>query len=164
MDSRGFKSDCSNPVIKTGWRKVFEAEDAVSKGTFSQVHSGYSGRGFIVDLYAKPADVTFTVDVPVDGDYALVLSGANGHGPDGTYCTIRSVFIDNVDAGTFILEATGDWNKWMRSNYLWKNMKAGRHTVSLRLNPEGKGFDSNMSHGREDANDCNLDYLEVIRM
>ena len=164
MDSRGFKSDCSNPVIKTDWRKVFEAEDAVSKGTFSQAHSGYSGRGFIVDLYAKPADVTFTVDVPVDGDYALVLSGANGHGPDGTYCTIRSVFIDNVDAGTFILEATGDWNKWMRSNYLWKNMKAGRHTVSLRLNPEGKGFDSNMSHGREDANDCNLDYLEVIRM
>lgn len=78
--------------------------------------------------------MTFTVDVPVDGDYALVLSGANGHGPDGTYCTIRSVFIDNVDAGTFILEATGDWNKWMRSNYLWKNMKAGRHTVSLRLN------------------------------
>ncbi len=164
MDSRGFKSDCSNPVIKTDWRKVFEAEDAVSKGTFSQAHSGYSGRGFIVDLYAKPADVTFTVDVPVDGDYALVLSGANGHGPDGTYCTIRSVFIDNVDAGTFMLEATGDWNKWMRSNYLWKNMKAGRHTVSLRLNPEGKGFDSNMSHGREDANDCNLDYLEVIRM
>ena len=48
--------------------------------------------------------------------------------------------------------------------YLWRNMKAGRHTVSLRLNPEGKGFDSNMSHGREDANDCNLDYLEVIRM
>ncbi len=164
MDSRGFRSDCSNPVIKTDWHKLFEAEDAVSKGTFSQVHSGYSGRGFIVDLYAKPADVTFTIDVPVDGDYALVLSGANGHGPDGIYCTIRSVFIDNVDAGTFILEATGDWNKWMRSNYLWKNMKAGCHTVSLRLNPENKGFDSNMSHGREDANDCNLDYLEVIRM
>ena len=52
----------------------------------------------------------------------------------------------------------------MRSNYLWMNMKAVRLRVSLRRNPERKGFDSNMSHGREDANDCNLDYLEVIRM
>lgn len=164
MDQQGFKSDCSNPVIKTDWRKIYEAEDAVSKGAFSKVHPGHSGRGFIVDLYAKPADVTFTIDVPADGTYAFVLSGANGHGPDGTYCAIRSVFIDDVDAGTFILEATGDWNKWLNSNYLMKNLKAGRHTVSLRMNPESKGFDSNMSHGREDANDCNLDYLEVIRM
>lgn len=164
VDKRGFKSDCSNPVIKTDWREVFEAEDAVSKGTFSNVHPGYSGKGFVVDLYTKPADVAFTIDVPADGDYALVLSGANGHGPDGTYCTIRSVFVDNVDSGTFILEATGDWNKWTRSNYILKNLKAGRHVVSLRLNPEGKGFDSNMSHGREDANDCNLDYLEISRI
>lgn len=163
-DKRGFKSDCSNPVIKTDWREIFEAEDAVSKGTFSNVHPGYSGKGFVVDLYTKPADVAFTIDVPADGDYALVLSGANGHGPDGTYCTIRSVFVDNVDSGTFILEATGDWNKWTRSNYILKSLKAGRHVVSLRLNPEGKGFDSNMSHGREDANDCNLDYLEISRI
>ena len=146
------------------WREIFEAEDAVSKGTFSNVHPGYSGKGFVVDLYTKPADVAFTIDVPADGDYALVLSGANGHGPDGTYCPIRSVFVDNVDSGTFILEATGDWNKWTRSNYILKNLKAGRHVVSLRLNPEGKGFDSNMSHGREDANDCNLDYLEISRI
>lgn len=164
IDKQGFQSDCSNPVIKTDWRKVYEAEDAASKGAFSQVHPGYSGRGFIVDLYAKPADITFTIDLPSDGDYAFVLSGANGHGPDGTYCAIRSVFIDDVDAGTFILEATGDWNKWLNSNYLLKNLKAGRHTVGLRMNPEGKGFDSNMSHGREDANDCNLDYMEIIRM
>lgn len=34
----------------------------------------------------------------------------------------------------------------------------------FKAQSEGKGFDSNMSHGREDANDCNLDYLEVIRM
>lgn len=164
IDKHGFQSDCSNPVINTDWRKVYEAEEASSKGAFSQVHPGYSGRGFIVDLYAKTADLTFTIDLPSDGDYAFVLSGANGHGPDGTYCAIRSVFIDDFDAGTFILEATGDWNNWLNSNYLLKSLKAGRHTVGLRINPEGKGFDSNMSHGREDANDCNLDYMEIIRM
>lgn len=164
MDKQGFKSDCSNPAIKTDWQNVFEAEDAVSRGAFSNVHSGYSGRGFVVDLCAKPADFVFTIDVPADGDYALVLSGANGHGPDGTYCAIRSVYIDDQDAGSFILEATGDWNKWLNSNYVVRALKAGRHTVSLKFNPEDRGFDFNMSHGRENANDYNLDYLKVIRM
>lgn len=164
MDKQGFKSDCSNPVIKTDWQNVFEAEEAVSRGAFSNVHSGYSGRGFVVDLCAKPADFVFTIDVPADGDYALVLSGANGHGPDGTYCAIRSVYIDDQDAGSFILEATGDWNKWLNSNYVVRALKAGRHTVSLKFNPEDRGFDFNMSHGRENANDYNLDYLKVIRM
>lgn len=164
MDKQGFKSDCSNPVIKTDWQNVFEAEDAVSRGAFSNVHSDYSGRGFVVDLCAKPADFVFTIDVSADGDYALVLSGANGHGPDGTYCAIRSVYIDDQDAGSFILEATGDWNKWLNSNYVVRALKAGRHTVSLKFNPEDRGFDFNMSHGRENANDYNLDYLKVIRM
>lgn len=164
MDKQGFKSDCSNPVIKTDWQNVFEAEDAVSRGAFSNVHSDYSGRGFVVDLCAKPADFVFTIDVPADGEYALVLSGANGHGPDGTYCAIRSVYIDDQDAGSFILEATGDWNKWLNSNYVVRALKAGRHTVSLKFNPEDRGFDFNMSHGRENANDYNLDYLKVIRM
>lgn len=164
MDKQGFKSDCSNPVIKTDWQNVFEAEDAVSRGAFSNVHSDYSGRGFVVDLCAKPADFVFTIDVPTDGDYALILSGANGHGPDGTYCAIRSVYIDDQDAGSFILEATGDWNKWLNSNYVVRALKAGRHTVSLKFNPEDRGFDFNMSHGRENANDYNLDYLKVIRM
>lgn len=164
MDKQGFKSDCSNPVIKTDWQNVFEAEDAVSRGAFSNVHSDYSGRGFVVDLCAKPADFVFTIDVPADGDYALVLSGANGHGPDGTYCAIRSVYIDDQDAGSFILEAIGDWNKWLNSNYVVRALKAGRHTVSLKFNPEDRGFDFNMSHGRENANDYNLDYLKVIRM
>lgn len=164
MDKQGFKSDCSNPVIKTDWQNVFEAEDAVSRGAFSNVHSDYSGRGFVVDLCAKPADFVFTIDVPADGEYALVLSGANGHGPDGTYCAIRSVYIDDQDAGSFILEATGDWNKWLNSNYVVRALKAGRHTVSLKFNPEDRGCDFNMSHGRENANDYNLDYLKVIRM
>ncbi len=164
MDKQGFKSDCSNPVIKTDWQNVFEAEDAVSRGAFSNVHSDYSGRGFVVDLCAKSADFVFTIDVPTDGDYALILSGANGHGPDGTYCAIRSVYIDDQDVGSFILEATGDWNKWLNSNYVVRALKAGRHTVSLKFNPEDRGFDFNMSHGRENANDYNLDYLKVIRM
>ncbi len=164
VNAQGFKSDCSNPVIKTDWQQIYEAEKAVHKGMFSDVHPGYSGKGFIVDLFTHQANTEFTIDIPVDGIYALMLSGANGHGPHGTYCAIRSVFIDGEDAGTFILETSGDWTKWLNSNYILKKLKAGKHTVTLKFNPENKGYDFNMSHGREDANDCNLDYLKVIRL
>lgn len=163
-DSKGFRSDLSNPVVNTSWEKVYEAEDALHNGTFSNVRPGYTGKGFVVDLYTRPAEITFTVDVPQDGNYALVLKGANGHGPNGTYCAIRSVFIDGNDAGTFVLEATGDWNLWLNSDYVIKDLKAGKHTVALKFNPENKGYDFNMSHGKENANDCNIDYLKLIKL
>ena len=164
MDGQGFKSDVSNPVIKSEWEMTCEAEDAAGNGAFSNVHPGFSGEGFVVDLCAKPADLKFTVDVPQDGTYALVLRGANGHGPDGTYCAIRSVFIDGEDAGTFVLEATGDWGLWLNSDYIFRQLKAGKHEICLKFNPEKKGYDYNMSHGRENANDCNLDYLKLIKL
>lgn len=164
VDKQGFRSDLSKPVIKTDWETVYEAEEAEYKGAFSKVHPGFSGKGFVTDLFTRPADLSFTINVPQDGKYALVLKGANGHGPDGTYCAIRSVFIDGSDAGTFILEASGNWNNWLNSNYLLKTLKAGKHTVDLRFNPENKGYDYNMSHGKENANDCNIDYLKLIKM
>ena len=107
----------------------------------------------------------FQVQVPEAGDYAMALRGANGHGPHGTWCAIRSVAVDGNDAGTFILEATGDWKQWLDSNYIvLRGLNAGEHTVSLSIDPEKKGYDFNMSHGREDANDCHIDCLKLIRL
>ena len=73
--------------------------------------------------------------------------------------------VDGNDAGTFILEATGDWKQWLDSNYIvLRGLNAGEHTVSLSIDPEKKGYDFNMSHGREDANDCHIDCLKLIRL
>lgn len=164
-NKNGFQSDMSNPVIHTTRRAVYEAEQASHSGTLCKVHPGYTGTGFVVDLCAKPADLGFTVELPEDGDYMIVLRGANGHGPDGTYCAIRSVFVDGKDTGTFILEATGDWTTWMNSNYIGlRGMKAGTHTVKLSYDPDNNGYDFNMSHGKENANDCHIDHLEVIKL
>ena len=69
VDAQGLKSDLSNPVIKTGWEKIYEAEDASGNGAFSTVRPGFSGKGFVIDLCAKPADLTFTVEVPENGTY-----------------------------------------------------------------------------------------------
>lgn len=163
VDSKGFESDLSNPVIHSSEIQVIEAEDSKHKGTLSKVHPGYSGKGFVVDLAARPADIEFKFTVKTDGDYAINLIGANGHGPDGIWCAIRSVFVDDKDAGTFIFETTGNWNKWQNSNYIiLKGLKVGEHKVQLRFNPEKKGYDDNMSRSKENANDCNIDCLRVI--
>ncbi len=169
VDSKGFDSDLSNPIIIAPDKYRYEAETAKNKnkGQFSNVHPQYSGNGFVVDLAAKPADLRFDVDIPQGkaGKYAIKITGANGHGPDQTFCYIRSVFVDEKDAGTFILEASGDWNKWMDSNYIFlDNLSEGKHTIGLRLNPENKGWDNNMSRVNQNANDANIDYLELIRM
>lgn len=50
-------------------------------------------------------------------------------------------------------------------NYIvLRGLNAGEHTVSLSIDPEKKGYDFNMSHGREDANDCHIDCLKLIRL
>lgn len=165
VDEKGFASDMSNPVIYSSWTSVCEAEQSFHSGTESALHAGFSGSGFVIDLFAQPANVRFQVQVPQDGDYAIALRGANGHGPHGTWCAIRSVSLDGADAGTFIVEATGDWKQWIDSNYIvLRGLKAGEHTIALSIDPEGKGYDYNMSHGREDANDCHIDCLKLIRL
>lgn len=164
VDSRGMASDMSNPIVHTDCQLVFEAEDASHAGQESSLHKGFSGSGFVIDLFAHPANIVFDVTIPQDGDYAIALRGANGHGPHGTWCAIRSVALDGTDVGTFILEATGDWTRWIDSNYIvLKNLKAGAHEIALSIDPEGKGYDFNMSHGREDANDCHIDCLKFYR-
>jgi len=167
VNQLGFESDLSNPVIVSPDTYKYEAEDSKNKGKFSAGHPGFSGKGFIADLAKNPADLTFRIQIPEgkSGNYVLNIVGANGHGPDQTYCMIRSVFIDGKDVGTFILEASGDWNKWLSSNYIFAdNISEGEHTIQIVLNPEKKGWDSNMSRNKENANDGNIDYLELKRI
>ena len=92
----------------------------------------------------------------------ICFTGANGHGPHDVYCTIRSLFLDGADTATVFLEAYGDWNVWTSSNHvILHDLKAGKHTVSIRFNPEDKGFDNNMSFNKDNLNDWNIDYMTV---
>ncbi len=165
VNAKGYESDLSNPVLVSLSASVYEAEEAVFRGKAEQKFSGYSGNGYVLDRLAAPQKLHFTIDLPEAGDYVLTLRGANGFGPDGVYCAIRSVFVDGKDVGTFILEASGRWDKWTESNHLvLEELPAGKHTVALDINPEGKGFDSNMSRGKANVNDCAIDYLQVVRV
>jgi hypothetical protein len=164
-DKKGFESDLSNPILHSNHIALYEAEEAQYKGKKGNEAGNFSGNGYIIDFSAAPADVEFSIDLPESGTYALALVGSNGVAMHNVYCYIRSVFVNEKDYGTFILEASGNWSNWTTSNYLiLKDMPAGRHSVKLRWNPENEGYDFNMSHGKRDRNDAYLDYLKVIKL
>ncbi len=130
----GFSSDLSNPVLKTSWTKTYDVG--------------------VQDYSASHEDFSVEFGVPSGGDYVLWFEGSNGRGPHEVYCAVRSVFIDGKDAATAILTAEGDWDLVTLSNHITlRGLSAGKHTLTVKFNPEGKGYDDNMSHGKADQND-----------
>lgn len=164
-DAKGFESDLSNPIIHSSFITKYEAEDAKIRTRVEKSASGFSGSGYVLDFTHNNSEIEFTIDLPEDGTYAMALVGSNGVKLHDVYCFIRSVFVDGIDVGTFILESSGNWNQWTTSNYLFiKELKTGKHTVKLMLNPERKGYDNNMSFDKKNENDAYLDYLKVVKM
>ncbi|MET0462070.1 MAG: hypothetical protein ABW007_02915 [Chitinophagaceae bacterium] len=164
VNKQGFQSDLSKPVLHTGFRQRIEAELA---GTLQKNATGFSGTGYVEDLVAKPANQTFELDIPEDGNYAINLRGSNGRGPHDVYCYIRSVELDGKNIGSFILESSGNWNQWTYSNQLrLTGLQKGKHKVRILFNPERKGYDNNMSYAKGDGyrNDAYLDCLEVVKL
>src|SRR5690606_2796126 len=152
MDPDGFVSDSGSPIVVSPDLTIYEAENGIYQaGCFSSTDRGYSGRGYVRESAQRPSGLKFNVQIPNGkrGRYALQVRGANGRGRHGTYAAIRSVFIDGNDAGTFILEATGDWQQWVKSNYVIVELGEGSHTIQILLNPENRGWDNNMSFNKE---------------
>ena len=140
-----FESDLSNPVLLTGFERSFD----VGVKDFREDHK----------------DVEVRFDVPSDGDYVIWFEGTNGLGPHDVYCTIRSLFLDGKDQATVFLEAYGDWNEVTLTNHIvLKDLKAGRHVLTVRLNPEGKGYDNNMSFNGRNLNDWEIRRLVVAEL
>lgn len=162
VNKQGFRSDMSNPVLHSRFQQRIEAE---LTGKAQHTAAGFSGAGYVEDLTNKPANQEFDLDIPEDGNYAITLRGSNGRGPHNVYCYIRSVELDGNDIGTFILEASGNWNQWTYSNQLRiPRLSKGKHRIRIVLNPEKKGYDNNMSFAKGNGyrNEAYIDCLDVI--
>lgn len=158
-----FQSDLSKPVLNKSNILKFEAENGHFNGSTESKNRNFSGKGYVRNFSSENNAFQITIKVPKTSDYLLSMIGANGHGPHGTSCAIRSVFVDGKDVGTFILEANGNWDLWTESNHiLLPKLKTGEHLVQILYNPENKGFDNNMSFDTENKNDINLDYINVL--
>ena len=144
-NGQGFDSDLSNPVLKTSWTATYPVG--------------------IKDFQKGHQDFSIMVDIPSEGDYILWFEGSNGRGPHDVYCAIRSVFVDGKDMATAILSAEGNWDLITLSNHIvFRGIKPGRHEVRIRLNPEGRGFDNNMSINRDNLNDWTVKQMIVAKI
>lgn len=144
-NGRGFESDLSNPVLKTAWT----TSCPVGVKDFRESHEDFS----------------IDVDLPAPGDYVLWFEGANGRGPHDVYCAVRSVFVDGKDISTAILSAEGDWSMYTLSNHMvLRGLTSGKHQVSIRLNPEGMGYDNNMSFNRDNHNDWIVRQMNIAKI
>lgn len=145
VSAEGFESDLSNPVLKSS--RIAEYE--LNRMDFREDHK----------------DFDIGINIPEDGDYVLWFTGRNGHGPHDVYCTVRSLFFDGKDMATIFLEAYGDWNVSTLSNHIvLKDVKAGEHRITVRLNPEEAGYDNNMSYNRSNFNDWIVDKLTIAAL
>lgn len=120
---------------------------------------GYSGAGFVeVSKDTKP--VTLTVDIPEEGTYTFALRYSNGNGPVNTEnkAAIRTMTLDGVKAGTWVLPQRGvaNWNDWGISNLIRLHLPKGKHTIGVEYRPE----DENMNIA---TNHALLDLLRVER-
>ncbi len=160
VDGQGVPSFASEPVT-TYEELVYEMPGegttvASAEVSYAPKHEvqGYFGQGF-VETDKSSAPLELTVDVPADGEYALVVRYANGNGPVNTEnkCAIRTLFVDGVEAGTIVLPQRGvaNWDDWGESNHLPLALKAGSHTLSLQFLPQDENMNIATNHALIDS-------------
>ena len=95
---------------------------------------------------------TFTVNIPVDGEYQLSAIHTNQGDPTaGITAAIRSVYVDGKDAGSLVFPAMSFGHQL--SSHLRLTLTAGTHEVTVKYGSEN-WYDRNMSnaHGEKNNN------------
>lgn len=111
--------------------------------------TGYHGDGFIeTDHRTSPVNMSF--NAPSDGTYSFSLIYSNGNGPVNTEnkCAIRTISVDGVWAGIFVMPHRGvaNWNDWGNSNRVILPLSAGRHEITIDFRPENENMNIVTNH------------------
>lgn len=111
--------------------------------------AGFTGAGF-VELDQKSAPVTFEVNVPHGGEYALTFRYANGNGPVNTEnrCAIRTVTVDGQVAGVAVMPQRGraNWDDWGTTNSIRLSLSAGSHAIAVEYRPVNANMNGATNH------------------
>ena len=99
--------------ISFGFTQKYEAELATLSGgaSIATDHTGYSGNGFVAGLYNKAnAKVSFSVNAPLAGKYALAVGYSMGSGGTSTNIslTVNGSKIKNISCPS----TSSSWDKW----------------------------------------------------
>ena len=160
-DKTGLASFASEPVqiYPENYIKNFEIENYLPKSNLP--YHGFSGSGFVEISRSINRVLSFDIEVPSDGLYAIDWYYANGNGPTNTEnkCAIRTLFVDTVRSGAQVFPQRGkeEWSNWGFSNAIQVQLKSGKHNLKLEFMPENENMNV-------DVNQAMLDYVRLIKI
>ncbi len=140
VSSAGIESFASEPrnTVKPIMLQMPEETDKMLSPEVSyqpaEPLEGFYGNGF-AEVDHKTLPLTMTVNIDKPGNYSLTLRYANGNGPVNTEnkCAIRTVSVDDVREGVFVMPTRGvaNWNDWGITNPIHVNLTAGQHKIVI---------------------------------
>lgn len=137
--------------------QVLEIENFAQKSTLN--YKNYQGDGFVEISKLSNKTITIPVMISNTGEYAINFRYVNGNGPINTEnkCAIRTLKIDNKQAGAVILpqRGTNEWSNWGYTNAVHVALKKGKHFITL-------SFESANENMNGATNQAMLDNMNVI--
>lgn len=158
VDGAGIESFASEPRSNRQ-RAVYgvpdESTQMLSREAMNKpgIVKGFHGGGFAeLDHLSRP--LSFKINVPKDGEYALSLRYANGNGPVNTknMCAVRTILVDGYKAGTVVMPQRGDgnWDDWGMTNTVKSQMTKGSHVITVTFSPENENMNVSTNHALVD--------------
>lgn len=116
-----------NLTVEMIYDQTYEAEDAALNDVIIDTkHVGYTGSGFTdYEPNTPGGTITFTVEVPTDGTYALDFRYGNGYSED---LPISVEVNGEMVEESLSLPQAGEWNDWQNA-YTYADLKAGENTI-----------------------------------
>ncbi|HEX3019718.1 MAG TPA: discoidin domain-containing protein [Chitinispirillaceae bacterium] len=121
---------CSDLVGISSPTDFYEAEDAALSGgaNSNNNHSGYSGTGFVDGFfYNASAAVNFTVNVPFDGNYEIMLRYSAGNGESAN----TRLSVNGIPVKDITCSGTANWDSWANDTEI-VTLKAGLNSIEYK--------------------------------
>jgi GH43 family beta-xylosidase len=127
---------------------IYEAEGAVLSGgaKTSMEHSGFSGNGYVDNLYTNGTGVAFTVTAPYTGNYSVDLRYCNGFYNEKINKSL-SIYVNGEKVKTADCFYGTSWSDW-QDRYDNLNLKQGENTIEYKYDDTSLG-------------NVNIDYITV---
>jgi hypothetical protein len=161
FNKREDESFASEPisVFEPHRSSILELEEFA--GPVLTTHEGYHGRGYIEISKTVNRTISFSLDLPENGRYAISIIYSNGNGPVNTEnrCALRALYKEDDFLGTFVFpqRGMGNWTEWGDSNVIQIHLKKGNHQFTLSFAP----FSENMNG---EINQALLDQVRVLKI
>ena len=162
VDKQGFESFASEPLAVGAAAFQQHVELATGARKSARPSQGATGRGFVEISTTRNKELTFQINAPAAGRYALDFRYANGNGPINTsnkcaFRTLRDAAGRQLGTAVFPQRGVEEWSDWGFSNPILVELSKGTQTLTLAYEPANENMNG-------EVNQAMLDYARLTRV